>query len=92
MMEVFNARRQKGRPMRIRYSIKIRNTNKVLVDGGGAGHRNFHTLNENDIKVLADHYDTWSPSNVDRPYLSELMRACNPDNMDKAVLIDPAIF
>lgn len=91
-MEVFNARRQKGRLIRIRYSIKIRNTNKVLVAGGGAGHRNFHTLNEDDIKVLADHYDTWSPSDIDRPYLGELMRACNPDNMDKAVLIDPAIF
>jgi hypothetical protein len=64
----------------------------VLIAGGGIGHRKFHILNENDIKVLADHYDTWQPSPVDRPYISDLMRACNPDNMDKAVLIDPTIF
>ena len=45
MMEVINNRQKQGNPIRIRYSIKIRNTNKVLVEGGGAGHRNFHTLN-----------------------------------------------
>ena len=45
MMEVINNRQKQGNPIRIRYSIKIRNTNKVLVEGGDAGHRNFHTLN-----------------------------------------------
>ena len=91
-MEVFNARRAAARGMRIRYSIKIRGTNKVLINGGGEGHRNFHTLTADDIKILADNYDTWVPANIDRPYLTDLIRACNPDNMDKALLIDPEIF